>query len=431
VKRAGHKDDLTMRYMQRFSCIGEKCEDNCCHTWTVQIDAPTLKRMKQVTSLHSEKERKFWQSSLHMVQMEKDAPPVTAMKMREDGRCPMLQDNGLCHVQGTFGENLLSDTCAVYPRRIQKVGEALELSGMMSCPEMSRQLLLHADACDIVPLDRHSIFRIIVSHGADPRDIRPYWRLLLEVRSFMLGLLRRPGFSLEQRLFFMTWFAKRASPILNKSAVKADTKAVMAEMTKLESDEMLRQIAARFDASTGESAVTLVLARELVRCREAKRRSSFGKLVEKIFQEYQSVRAYVEGDLESPEADSHAARLHAEYRKRRARVTAKEQARIEQYLTNIAHNYWMHRLPLEAPDLMVHMLRLLALMAVLKFLVFSHPTVQSDGDDLQTRLDAAMVEVLYTTARYIEHGPLLGDMENALERVQLRSLAGAIYLIRF
>src|SRR4051794_36543876 len=112
--------------MQRFGCIGEKCEDNCCHSWTVQIDAATLKRMKQVTSLHSEKERKFWQASLHQVQMSEGGEKSTAMKLRDDGRCPMLEDSGLCHVQGTFGEKLLSDTCAVYPRRIQKVGEALE-----------------------------------------------------------------------------------------------------------------------------------------------------------------------------------------------------------------------------------------------------------------------------------------------------------------
>jgi lysine-N-methylase len=425
VKRAPHKDDLTLRYMARFHCIGEKCEDNCCHSWTVQIDDLTLKRMKQVTSLHSEKERRFWEGSLHQVEMEK-GKKITAMKLHDDGRCPMLEPSGLCHVQATFGEKLLSDTCAVYPRRIQKVGEAIELSGMVSCPEMARQLLLHDDACEIVPLDRRTIFRLSVTHGMDPRDIRPYWRLLVKVRTFMLGLLRRPGFTLEQRLFFMTWFAKRVSPILNKSAIKADTAAVMAEMAALESDETLRELARRFDATEGGSAVTLVLARELVRQRKAQR-SAFKSMVEKIFQEYLDVRAYQPGGLESPEAESHAVRLYAEYRRRRTHIVEREPARIDRYFVNIAHNYWMHRLPLEAPDLMVHMLRLLALMAVLKFLLFSHPSAQELGE----RLDAAAVEILYSTARYIEHGPLLTDMENALERVQLRSLAGAVLLIRF
>jgi lysine-N-methylase len=429
LKRNRHKDDITMKYMQRFSCIGEKCEDNCCHSWTVEIDPATLKRMKQVTSMHSEKERKFWTSSLHTVEL-KEGHRSTAMKLLPDGRCPMLEESGLCHVQGTFGEKLLSDTCAVYPRRIQKVGESIELSGMTSCPEMSRQLVMHADATDIVPLDRKQIFRLVVTHGMDPRDVRPYWRLLIQVRTFMLGLLRRTGYSLEQRLFFMMWFAKRASPILNKSVMKADTKAVLAEMEALDKEEMLNELAAKFDASARSGALTLSLARELVRRRDERhgRPSTFTAVVDKIFREYQNVRAYLPGDLESAEADSHANRLYAEYSRRRAAILEKHPERVAQYFVNLAHNYWMHRLPLEAPDLMVHMLRMLAWMAVLKFLFFSHPLAQT-GDE--SELDKAMVEVLYTTARYLEHSSLMTDLENSLDRIGLRSLAGSIYLIRF
>ncbi len=433
MKIKAHPDDLTMRYMQRFGCIGEKCEDNCCHGWTVDIDENTQKRMQKLTALHSAEERRRWSAAVG----KRPAGPddkrmIWSLKLQPDGRCPMLEDSGLCHVQGTFGPKLLSDVCAVYPRRVQKVGEAVELSGMVSCPEVARQLLLHADATEMVPLDRSILPRDMVTHGMDPRDVRPYWRLLIKVRTFMLGLLRRPGYSLEERLFFMTWFAKRASPVLNKSVMKADTAAVLGEMEALESDEMLRELAARFNAMEATSAIVVVVAGELVRKREAdSRRGSFGRLVDEVFREYDSIRAFQVGDLESPEASSHAARLKEEYARRRARALARSGARVEQYLVNVAHNYWMHRLPLEAPDLMVHMLRLLSILAVLKLLIFSHPSVQADGDDLETRLDAVAVEVLYRVARFIEHSPLLNDLEKLLERNGLRSLAGAVYLIRF
>jgi hypothetical protein len=87
----------------------------------------------------------------------------------------------------------------------------------------------------------------------------------------------------------------------------------------------------------------------------------------------------------------------------------------------------MHRLPLEAPDLMVHTLRLLGILAIFKFALFSHPSLRDDDKGL----DAAAVEVLYLEARYLEHSSLLTDLENALAEGNLRSLAGAIYLIRF
>jgi len=420
-----------MRYMQRFHCIGADCEDNCCHGWTVEIDPLAHKRMQKLTQLHSPAERRRYAAAVTEVDIGRKRP-ITIFRLRADTTCTMLEPSGLCHIQATFGEKLLSDVCALYPRRIQKVGEAVELSGMVSCPEMSRQLLLHADATDEVALDRALLPRQVVMHGMDPRDVRPYWRLLVTVRTFMLGLLRRPGYTLEQRLFFMSWFAKRVSPTLNKSAMTADVAAVTKELKALESDVTLGDLARRYDAAEADSAIVLLLARELVRQRNPKKqRRSFRELVDEVFAEFLSVRAYQAGDLESPEAESHAKRLWAEYRKRRARILAKATPRIEQYLANIAHNYWMHRLPLEAPDLMVHMLRLLTLLSVFKLLVFSHPAVQRDGDDFQTRLDATAVDVLYRTARYIEHSPLLTALEGALGTANLRSLAGAVYLIRF
>ncbi|MCA1664382.1 MAG: hypothetical protein LC659_08965, partial [Myxococcales bacterium] len=207
---------------------------------------------------------------------------------------------------------------------------------------------------------------------------------------------------------------------------------VTAEMEALTSDVTLGEVARRYDAVEASSAIVLLLARELVRQRNPKKqRRSFRELVDAVFAEYLSVRAYQTGDLESPDAESHAKRLWAEYRKRRARVLAKAAPRVEQYLTNITHNYWMHRLPLEAPDLMVHMLRLLTVLAVFKLLVFSHPSLQREGDDFERRLDEVAVDVLYRTARYIEHSTLLTALESALGHANLRSLAGAVYLIGF
>ena len=427
-----------MRYMQRFHCIGPDCEDNCCHGWTVEIDALTHKRMQNVTQLHSPAERRRYAGAVTKVDLGgkkrrgKKGRPMTIFRLGADSACTMLEPSGLCHIQSTFGEKLLSNVCATYPRRIQKVGKSIELSGMVSCPEMARQLLLHADATGEVALDRAGMSRVVVTHGMDPRDVRPYWRLLVDVRTFMLGLLRRPGYTLEQRLFFMTWFAKRASPTLNKDKQKADVAAVVAEMNALKSDATLGELARRYDGVEADSAVVLLLARELVRSRDPKRqRRSFRELVDEVFAEYLSVRVYQEGDLESPEAESHAKRLWAEYRKRRARIMDKARPRIDQYLANVAHNYWMHRLPLEAPDLMVHQLRLLTLQAVFKLLLFSHPSVQADGDDFERRLDAVAVDVLYRTARYIEHSPLLTALETGLGNANLRSLAGAVYLIGF
>ena len=35
--------DFTLRYMERFRCIGPECEDNCCYGWSVMVDGPHYK----------------------------------------------------------------------------------------------------------------------------------------------------------------------------------------------------------------------------------------------------------------------------------------------------------------------------------------------------------------------------------------------------
>ena len=64
MKRERDVGDTTMRYMQRFGCIGAECEDNCCHGWTVEIDPLTHERMKKLTQLHSPEERRRYAAAV-------------------------------------------------------------------------------------------------------------------------------------------------------------------------------------------------------------------------------------------------------------------------------------------------------------------------------------------------------------------------------
>lgn len=409
--------DRTLKYMARFACIGAECEDNCCHSWQVEVDRVTWDRLIAVTRLTSEVERKRLRRSTRVV--ARDGHKRRYITLRPDGLCPMLDERGLCHIHGTFGEKLLPDVCAVFPRSTQQIGDEVELSGMPSCPEVARQLLLHDDAIEVVPLPPGKLPRKVRSGGMDPRDIRPYWRLMLEVRTFLLRLLTDEAHTLEQRLFFMTWFAKRTAPILNKKVMKADPEAVRAEMRLLDEPATRAEVAGRFDKLDPPSHLVLLLARELVAA-APHARDRFRALVDEVFGSYVTMRDALS---ESPKAVS-LERVWEAYRERRATLRARHGARLDQFLRNGAYNFWMQHLPLGSPDLEVHMLRMLAHQAVQKFLIVSHPRAEA-------AIDQVAVEVFYKTARHIEHTPLLTNLEKALEARQLRSLAGAVFLIRF
>jgi hypothetical protein len=433
-------DIATMAYMDRFRCIGTDCEDNCCYGWRVEIDHQTYKKMVMLTTLDSREERLHWDTNIIKSKLpptEKHRRPKGisyALKMLPNDNCPMLMDNGWCHVQFKYGEKLLSDTCATYPRRINLVGEQVELTGMMSCPEITRQLIMHADSTERVMIPAARLPRPGISGGMDPRDVRPYWRLLHHVREFMLATIHSRTYSLEKRLLFLTFFSKRTSAILNKKVMRGDKEKVLREIELMKEPKVLAEMERRFDGLETPSMLVLLLARELVRRNSSGRtRDTYKEMVTRIFQSYEKLRALIPDDA-TDTAVVPTDIVWAEYKQRKERVLARAAARVDQIFTNYAYNFCVHRLPVEAPDLMTLMLRMLTQMAALKFLFFSFPTLMAEDLDeaaYLTAVDKAAVEVFYKTARYMDHSTLLSNLENGLAKKEMRNLGGALHLVRF
>jgi lysine-N-methylase len=425
-------DPVTLRYLTRFSCIGGECEDDCCHGWRVDIDEATYKKVKAAMLLSSDEARRPLKAAIRVVPAaNKRERRRYQVRMGDEGRCPLQRPDGLCHVQAHFGEGMLSDVCATYPRRLIRVGKRLELTAMASCPEVSRQLLLHDDAVDEVPLDPQLMPRQALASVVETRDVRPFWRMTLEARGLVVDILRAREVALERRLLTVVWFAKRTSGVLNTDTLDGDLESVRREMRMARDPRVLDDIHARFDALETPSALVLLLARGLSNPGPAKGRESFRRLVDEVLGSYEGLRSAL--DDEAPQRLTVDAFWQA-YLARRAAVLEAAPAAVDRVWTNYAINYWMQRPPMEAPDLLTYTLRFLTQMAIHRFLLYSHPALHQDGMTAEARreaFDAVAVDVVFRTARYVEHSGLLQVLERALAGRQLASMAGAVYLVRF
>ncbi|MEO8875895.1 MAG: flagellin lysine-N-methylase, partial [Polyangiaceae bacterium] len=153
------------RYMARFQCIGAACETTCCKGWEIQVDEPHYKKLKK-TMARSEAERQKFDAGHRMVRgSDRSRGKFALVVLQPNGDCSYLQSDSLCSLQTTYGEEALSDTCAVYPRAVSQSGSRQELSGAVSCPEVARQLLLHEDAMDLVAADGGSFSRGMISQS--------------------------------------------------------------------------------------------------------------------------------------------------------------------------------------------------------------------------------------------------------------------------
>ena len=114
-----------------FACIGKACKDSCCRDWLIDIDFETAEKYQRMAGVLGEKLRR----KLH----KKDGEFYFAVE--KDGRCPFLQEDGLCEIQRCRGEEELSKVCDAYPRRESMVYPYMQLDLHLSCEEAAKAIL--------------------------------------------------------------------------------------------------------------------------------------------------------------------------------------------------------------------------------------------------------------------------------------------------
>jgi lysine-N-methylase len=193
-------------YADRFECIGSACEDTCCAAWTVPVDRATWDKYQ---ALPESPLRVLIHASVTRV--DESAEPLADGKthlfakitMNEANHCPILTTDGLCRIQAELGADLLSHTCATYPRVVLAVGAVRETALTLSCPEAARLVLLSPDL--LAPEQP------VPEPPAAAGDAAPagFW----PIRRVVLHLVRNRAYPLWQRLFLLDLLCRRLDSI--------------------------------------------------------------------------------------------------------------------------------------------------------------------------------------------------------------------------
>ena len=83
-------------YCRKFRCIADKCGDNCCIGWEIDIDEKTAEYYEKVGGEFGEKLRKNISGN--------------SFVLGENERCPFLNDCNLCEIFINLGEDKLCGT---------------------------------------------------------------------------------------------------------------------------------------------------------------------------------------------------------------------------------------------------------------------------------------------------------------------------------
>lgn len=117
-------------YYTRFRCIAEKCKDNCCVGWEIDVDEDTLEKYKRLLGDEGDRIR----STLNMGE-------PTTFRLSEGERCANLDSCGLCKIISRLGEGYLCQICRDHPRYFNRMGEIYEGGIGLACEEAARLIL--------------------------------------------------------------------------------------------------------------------------------------------------------------------------------------------------------------------------------------------------------------------------------------------------
>lgn len=416
------------RYMSRFQCIGAACEDHCCHEWDVLVDETHYRAIEGALGALPDGSGAVDAA----MRLTRDGQPAFAlMVLRPDRSCSMLDADRLCSIQRRWGEPLLPDVCAVYPRAAARIGDRVELSGSVSCPEVARLLLLADDATAIDEIDAGRIGRGSIERALDAVD--PFAACFDEVRGFVFQLASARAFPVASRLFFIAFFAERTRDFFVPDAARFDAVRLENEGRQLGRRETLLELHRSLELSRPPESFALSVVLEVLGARFADDcPQSFRRLAGAVLARY-GIDGAISHDDKLDSVARHVARVIEPWRERRAALPPSFAARIEQYLGNYCAHFWIKEWYTRSPSFVAHTFALLTRVAVLRFLLLNHPSLDEatlGAPPTLADLDAAAVETFYSVARVFDHAP--GAVRQILDRfaaLKMDSLSHAVGLI--
>lgn len=175
----------TPSYYSKFRCTAEKCTDNCCIGWEIDIDSHTA---QYYSSLGGE----FGQRLKENISADNSF-------ILKDERCPFLNKNNLCDIIINCGENHLCQICRDHPRFFEWYGELKEGGIGLSCEEGARLILTNTD---------RSFDEIETDEEVDEID-EELFSFLYDARKAIFTILRKEDMPLKERLTQVLDYAEK------------------------------------------------------------------------------------------------------------------------------------------------------------------------------------------------------------------------------
>ncbi|MCL1843340.1 MAG: flagellin lysine-N-methylase [Defluviitaleaceae bacterium] len=178
---------ITIDSVQDFKCSMGACEDNCCRntTWNITVDKATYEKYKNMDD----------DAGRHILDNIETVDNEYRFKQFEHGHCPLLTEEGLCHIHKNLGEKYLCTACSTYPKMWDNFNGKLEHWLSLSCPTVVRNIIFGKKKVNFVGLTAD-----IKKNALPPMASEPEHNT---VRTLLFEIIDCRDISLKDKLLYM------------------------------------------------------------------------------------------------------------------------------------------------------------------------------------------------------------------------------------
>ncbi len=165
-------------YYDKFRCLAGYCRHNCCIGWEIDIDEETMEKYEGVTG-------EFAQRLHENISLENTPHFI----LREDDRCPFLNEKNLCDIIINLGEEYLCEICREHPRFYNVYSSFAEAGLGLSCEEAARIIITSEEP-----------FLLISDEDIEYEALTQAEKDLLSVRNDIFKAIDDPSKSLDEKI---------------------------------------------------------------------------------------------------------------------------------------------------------------------------------------------------------------------------------------
>ncbi len=403
---------FALRYLTRFQCLVDRCEDTCCTGMQILISDENQRTLAQAMA----------GSDAEQSELREKVQALTAevfgyrwlLQRDEHKTCLFLTPGKLCSVAVRFGEAVMPDPCALFPRVVSRTPERTEVVASLACPEAARLCLLSEDGDERVAWPGADLRQpaLLRTEGGAYDTCRD------DVRDVLLALLRNRPFSLASRLMQIATLGTHTASFFHRGSAASHEESV----------QRLRDVSKTVEArswnatgSSGEPVIQALLS--LTTGLQTRGSLRYTQLSEAVLRTYQLGALQLEPRVGQPRAPALWQVLWTVYLKKRDRL----ETTLGPWLNLYLERYWVNDVYREpytrAPTLLAHAFQMILRGVVLKFFLVGHPAIEQlaaerEAQTGQTTLSAeqlsvlqrAVVETVQVFAKHLERDRELWEL---------------------